>query len=127
MYKKETPTDLDNGLDHFRKTVNGKWKLIIIYYISIGYRRPGELLRAIPNAGKLVLARQLKELASHGIIIKSKRKYKFSEVEYSLTRLGLNFLPLIIDIELWGENQQGKVEEPQKIDYSLKNADEKSS
>ena len=121
MYYKKTPIELDCGLHYFKETLNGKWKLMLVYYISEGSIRPSELQRAIPNADRRVLTKQLEELVLHGFISKKIYNTKIPKVEYSLTELGINLLPLIYRIERWGQKHQLELEEGLKKDPRLKN------
>jgi len=121
MYYNKTPIELDCGLHYFKETLNSKWKLMLVYYISEGYKRPSELQRAIPNADRRVLAKQLTELTLHGFITKEIYNSKIQKVEYSLTKLGINLLPLIYAIERWGQKHQLDLEDGLKKDPKLKN------
>jgi len=39
MYKKKIPIRTDCGLHVFKELLNGKWKLMLIYYISDGGKK----------------------------------------------------------------------------------------
>ena len=45
MYKRKTPIELNCGLDLVREVLNGKWKIHLLYFISEGAKRPGDLQR----------------------------------------------------------------------------------
>jgi DNA-binding HxlR family transcriptional regulator len=68
MYKRKTPIELNCGLDLVREVLNGKWKIHLLYFISEGAKRPGDLQRKIPRATRRVLNVQLNELEKHGLI-----------------------------------------------------------
>lgn len=106
MYQKKTPVHLDCGLHFFKELLNGKWKMMLIYYISQGFKRPSELQRIITNADRRVMDKQLQELVLHGFITKKNYDNKLPKVEYELTALGTKLLPLIITIEQWGEENR---------------------
>jgi DNA-binding HxlR family transcriptional regulator len=110
MYQKKIPPQLDCGLHFFKELLNGKWKLMLLYYISEGYKRPSELQKKIPNADRRVMDIQLKELMLHGFIQKQSFESKTPKVEYVLLSLGASFLPLIIEIEKWGEDHRAELE-----------------
>lgn len=63
-----------------------------------------------PNADRRVMDIQLKELILHGFIQKQSFQSKIPKVEYELLSLGESFLPLIIEIEKWGEDHRGELE-----------------
>jgi DNA-binding HxlR family transcriptional regulator len=110
MYQKKIPPQLNCGLHFFKELLNGKWKLMLLYYISEGYKRPSELQKKIPNADRRVMDLQLKELTLHGFIRKKSFQSKILKVEYDLLPLGQSLLPLIIEIEKWGENHREELE-----------------
>jgi DNA-binding HxlR family transcriptional regulator len=68
MYKRKTPIELNCGLDLVKEVLNGKWKIHLLYFISEGAKRPGDLQRKIPRATRRVLNVQLNELEKHGLI-----------------------------------------------------------
>lgn len=106
MYQKKTPVQLDCGLHFFKELLNGKWKLMLVYYISKNFKRPSELQRIIPNADRRVMDKQLQELVLHGFIDKKTFNTQVPKVEYELTELGEKLLPLILTIEQWGEENR---------------------
>lgn len=106
MYQKKTPVQLDCGLQFFKELLNGKWKLMLVYYISQNLKRPSELQRKIPNADRRVMDKQLQELVLHGFINKKTFDTQVPKVEYELTELGEKLLPLILTIEQWGEENR---------------------
>ena len=86
-----------------QKALGGKWKIEILYYISIKTRRFGELQRQIGDISQSSLTKQLRELERDGFI----SRYIFQEipprVEYSLTDLGKSFIPILEHMKVWGE------------------------
>jgi DNA-binding HxlR family transcriptional regulator len=58
-YKKKIPTDATCGLGLVKEVLYGKWKIHLLYFISKGVSRPGELQRKIPAATRRVLNVQL--------------------------------------------------------------------
>ena len=106
MYKRKIPIELNCGLDLVREVLYGKWKIHLLYFISQGHKRPGELQRMIPGATRRVLNAQLNQLEEHELI--SKRIYAElpPKVEYSLTDLGESALPVIMTLGEWGDDHQ---------------------
>ena len=83
--------------------IGGKWKPIIIYHIGNNEKlRYGEIKRIVSNISERVLSRELRELESNGIILRNEYKEKILRVEYSLTDIGKEVLPLLNDLTLWG-------------------------
>lgn len=54
MYQKKIPIELNCGLDLVKEILFGKWKIHLLYFISQGIKRPGELQRKIPAATRRV-------------------------------------------------------------------------
>jgi len=106
MYKRKIPIELNCGLDLVKEVLYGKWKIHLIYHISQGIKRPGELQRKIPGATRRVLNVQLNQLEEHELI--SKRIYAElpPRVEYSLTEFGQSVLPVITALGKWGDEHQ---------------------
>jgi len=95
MYQKKIPVSNECGLQLFLTVMNGKWKISLIWCIHSGYKRPGEIHKAISEASRRVLDAQLKELMTHGLISKSVNSTRPLVVEYSLTALGKTIIPAI--------------------------------
>lgn len=121
MYQKKIPLQLDCGLHLFKELLNGKWKLMLIYYISQDFKRPSELKRKIVNADRRVMNQQLKELELHGFIQKKTYDSKIQKVEYEITPLGESLLPLITELEKWGEDNRIELESAIQRDLKFGN------
>ena len=95
MYKKKIPFDIDCGIKITMEVIGGKWKSCIIQELSGGAKRPSELHRLFEEASPRVINQQLKELEI------------FSELpphsEYSITETGKSLLPVIEQLEKWGD------------------------
>jgi DNA-binding HxlR family transcriptional regulator len=80
--------------------LGGKWKLIIISYLTQP-RRFGQLAQRLSLISRKVLTEQLRELEEDGIV----RREAFAElpprVEYSLTPHGLALLPILDQLSAW--------------------------
>ena len=101
---------MDCGLHVFKELLNGKWKLMLIYYISEEVKRPGALQKIL-GVDRRVMTKQLNELVHHGFVDKFSFDTKIPKVEYRLTALGISLLPLIISLEEWGEDNRAVLEE----------------
>ena len=83
--------------------IGGKWKPLIIYQIGNNKKlRYGELKRLIPDISERVLSRELRELESNCVISREEFKEKILRVEYSLTDIGNEVLPLLNALTQWG-------------------------
>ncbi len=82
--------------------VGGKWKLIIVYWLSEDRRQFGELRRLMPRISQKVLTEQLRELLADGIVAREPQGEVPAPVEYSLTDYGRSVLPLVEMARSWG-------------------------
>jgi DNA-binding HxlR family transcriptional regulator len=63
----------------------------------------------------------LKELELHGFIQKTTYDSKIPKVEYEITRLGESLLPLITELEKWGEDNRNVLESAIQKDLKFGN------
>lgn len=110
MYKKKIPITEDCGLDLIREVLYGKWKIHLLYYISIGNIRPSQLQKQIPEASRRVLNMQLNQLEDHELISKKIYQQVPPKVEYSLSDFGQSLLPLIITLGNWGDENKERLQ-----------------
>jgi DNA-binding HxlR family transcriptional regulator len=83
--------------------IGGRWKTIILYYLSSGTRRFGEIGARVPGISRKVLSQQLKELERDGLIMRSEYKEIPPRVDYSLTELGKSLSPVFREMSVWGK------------------------
>ncbi len=82
--------------------VGGKWKLIILYWLSDSPKHFAALRQRMPRISQKVLTQQLRELVSDEIILRTSKGAVPAPVEYSLTDYGRSLLPLVEAVRLWG-------------------------
>lgn len=83
--------------------MQGKWKFAIIHFLSQKTMRFGELHRALPNIRQGYLTQKLRELENDGLVHREVYKEVPPKVEYSLTDIGREFLPVTQAMEKWGK------------------------
>jgi DNA-binding HxlR family transcriptional regulator len=84
--------------------VSGRWKSQIVFCISEGYNRFHLLQQKLPNISETVLARQLKELEAHAILVKREIPDTVpTGVKYILTSKGLDLVPILDSLCKWGK------------------------
>jgi DNA-binding HxlR family transcriptional regulator len=110
MYEKKMVLPLECGLTMTKEVLGGKWKANLLYAISEGIIRPSQLQRAIPGSTKRVLNLQLKELEEFQVIEKKIYPQLPPKVEYYLTELGKTLLPIILQMNQWGEQNRRLIE-----------------
>ena len=109
MYKRKIPVGLNCGLDLVKEVLYGKWKMHLLYFISQGCKRPGELQRKVPGASRRVLNVQLNQLEEHELISKKIYAELPPKVEYGLTALGESVMPVIMTLGKWGDDHQERL------------------
>lgn len=82
--------------------VGGKWKLLIIYQLGKSDQRLSELKRNIPDASEKMLIQELKNLVESGLALRINYGEVPPKVEYQLTAIGKEVLPLISHIRNYG-------------------------
>ena len=83
--------------------VGGKWKLIIIYWLSQEELHFAGLRRRMTSISHKVLTEQLRELAADEIVQRVPLGRVPAPVVYRLTEYGRTLLPLVEGIRAWGQ------------------------
>jgi DNA-binding HxlR family transcriptional regulator len=91
------------------KVLGNKWTPLILLGLADGQKRFCELERTLDGISPRTLSQRLEELKGHGII----RKQMFAEspprVEYSLTKKGHDFIPVLRQMAAWGTKYPARV------------------
>jgi DNA-binding HxlR family transcriptional regulator len=82
--------------------IGGKWKAVILWYLRKGPQRFGELRRLIPGITEKMLSMQLRQMEKDGIVERKIFAEVPPRVEYSLTEMGKNMIPMLEKIGEWG-------------------------
>lgn len=115
-------------LVHTMNIIGKKWKPIIIYLLSSGELRFGQLNAMVPSISKKVLTSQLKELMADELINRKEFAEVPPRVEYSLTSKGKALLPALKELSQWAENAYPEInfEECKIADASKKEISERA-
>lgn len=84
-----------------QKIVRGKWTMVIIFFLSQGTLRFGELSRKMPQVTQANLTKELRMLEDYKVIHREVYKEVPPKVEYSLTDIGKKFLPVLEALATW--------------------------
>ncbi len=92
------------SMSKLQSVISGKWKILIIWYISVyEVQRFNELQRRLGGITQSTLTKQLRELEADGFI----KRYVYAQVppkvEYSLTEMGERFIPILLDMKNWSD------------------------
>lgn len=88
--------------------LNGKWKIVIIWYIKEEINRFSLLKRSIRSITDKMLAQQLRELENDGLIGRTIFQEIPPRVEYNLTEECKSLLPALQEIYEWGVIQKSR-------------------
>ncbi len=80
---------------HVQKMFSGKWKLLIVWYLSYGTLRFSELKSKLPDVTQKMLTQCLRSLEDDGIVIRKVYPVVPPKVEYSLSEIGNQLLPIL--------------------------------
>ncbi len=89
--------------------IGDKWTTLILYLLSIKTQRYSEMLHSIEGISKKMLTQVLRDLEAGGLITRKVYAVVPPMVEYSLTPLGQNLMPLILAIKDWAETHMDEV------------------
>ena len=84
------------------KIIGGKWKPLILYFISVDVNRFGKLQRMMPDCSKRMMTTQLRELERDGLIHREVFAEVPPKVIYTLTEKGESLRPLFSELSAWG-------------------------
>ena len=83
------------------KVIQGKWTMVIIYILSDGALRFSEIKKSLPDVTDSNLTKDLRLLELYGVIRRKVYPVIPPKVEYSLTKMGKDFLPILDSISAW--------------------------
>ncbi len=75
--------------------LGGAWTTNVIWQLSGGPRRFGELYKDIPRISPKMLTARLRELVTKGVVIRDVAPTSPPSVEYALSELGKELIPVI--------------------------------
>jgi DNA-binding HxlR family transcriptional regulator len=93
----------------FRRAVgmiNGRWKLEILWLLSHGTHRFGELKRGLPGITQHMLTAQLRALERDGLIKRTIFAEVPPRVEYENTDAARRLRPIFVEIVKWAEEHE---------------------
>ena len=86
--------------------IGGQWTLAICCYLANGKLRFGELRKRIPNITERMLTLQLRKMEENRLVKRTVYAEVPPRVEYELTLIGQQLIPIIKQLEKWGEKHK---------------------
>lgn len=97
----------DTGFGYTLSLISGKYKLIILYWLSeLKVVRYNQLKRYIGTISHKTLSLSLKELEADNLIIRTEYPQIPPKVEYSLSNYGESLIPILNAMCKWGEQHR---------------------
>ena len=96
--------NLNKTLKKCLTLLNSKYKLEIIFYLSIKTMRSGEIKEKIQSITQQLLTKLLREIDKDNLIIRKEFKDFPRRVDYSLTAFGKSAKPIINSLCKWEKN-----------------------
>ncbi|HEX7028208.1 MAG TPA: helix-turn-helix domain-containing protein [Gammaproteobacteria bacterium] len=115
--KRRSACPIANSLD----ILGDRWSLVIIRDLMFrGKREYGELLDSEEGVSTSVLAARLEHLQCAGIVTKTGHPDDLKKFRYHLTEKGIDLLPLMIELVLWGTQYVPNTSAPPEILKAMK-------
>lgn len=101
--------------------IGDSWSMLIIRDMAaLGKTTFGEFLDAEERIGPSVLTDRLNHLERKEIIKKEPNEQDKRKYTYTLTKKGLNLLPILYEVAVWGSSNQSDSEAPDAWYESMK-------
>jgi DNA-binding HxlR family transcriptional regulator len=107
-----TESEFSCGMDVALAVMSGKWKPLILFHLSQGTQRFGELRRLVVGISEKMLIQQLRELVDDGIVARRDFRELPPRVEYSLTKFGEGLAMALAPLCAWGTDHIDAVAAP---------------
>src|ERR1700676_976698 len=115
-YRGITPKIAASGVEETLKVLQGRWKLIILFYLfRDGTLRLSELERAIPGITQKMLIQQLRGLERDGVVSRLVHPVVPPKVEYRLTPSGKDLCPALDELLYWAQRWKGHPSGPHSV------------
>jgi DNA-binding HxlR family transcriptional regulator len=102
-----TAVSAADGVQQVFRMLEGRWKFVILFHLFGGkLLRYSELERAMPGISQKMLAQQLRQLESDGIVRRIVHHQVPPKVEYCLTNWGQALCPALDALLTWAEQHE---------------------
>jgi DNA-binding HxlR family transcriptional regulator len=110
MPARKCQTTFVSGLDAGIDVVGGKWKVLILWALSSGTKRFGELKRSLDGVSEKMLIQHLRELERDEVVHREIHHAVPPKVEYSLTEIGIPLIEALRPLSAWGCQHKTRLE-----------------
>lgn len=95
--------------------ISGQWTVAICCCLAIGTRRFGELKKELPTITERILTLELKKLEQRQLIVRTVYAEVPVRVEYELTEIGRELVPIMEQLQHWGIRHKAWVSREQTV------------
>lgn len=101
--------------------IGDKWSLLVIRdMVFLGKKNYGEFLESSEKIASNILSDRLKRLEEDEIITKAQDPENQKKYIYELTPKGIDLIPMILEVILWGAKHDPKTAAPKEFIRKLK-------
>ncbi len=97
------PTKKTCPIEKTLKMIVGKWKTIILWHLSSGLKRYGELKKLIPAVSEKMLIQALRALEKDQLVKRQVYPEIPPRVVYRLTKKGQSLSQVLCALDTWGK------------------------
>lgn len=97
------------GLEAALEIAGGKWNALVLWHLSSGPKRFGELKRLVDGVSEKMLIQTLRQLEGHDIVARKDFQEVPPRVEYSLTRFGVSLTEALRPLCEWGTKHMARI------------------
>jgi DNA-binding HxlR family transcriptional regulator len=99
---KPLPRNFNCPTEFALTVLGGKWKTIILAYLSERPCHYGELRKLLAGLSDKVLTERLKDLQQSGLVARGRNSNSKARRPYELTARGATLTPILTDLYMWG-------------------------
>jgi DNA-binding HxlR family transcriptional regulator len=91
------------------QTLSDKWVTLVLNALAGGPKRYGDLGRIVAGVSQKMLTQTLRTLERDGLVTREVTPQVPIRVDYELTPLGRDLLPVVRSIKTWAEQHIGEI------------------
>ena len=99
--KRPKPTEVCPHFHAAIELIGKRWSGAILGALADGPLRFGVLARCVPGLSDRLLSERLRELETHGLVERCVEEEAPVKVVYTLTELGAELAPILVDLRRW--------------------------
>lgn len=111
MAKRSDDTRTRCSVESVIGVIGGRWKCVVLFRLTHGTRRFGELRRELPNITQRMLTLALRELEEDGLVRRTVYAEVPPRVDYELTTWGRSIEPILVAMCEWGDRYKRRLQD----------------